>query len=413
MISNRTVLEIVIATWLVVISLYLIYTPIGANSHDFIGHVEFTKIIATQHRLPAPYEGWEGYQPPLYYFINSFFSKKSLNSDTVVHCNYVRAISVLYGAIALLLIAWVLNDFAKDNFYKLLVLLFISTTPKFAFIFSTYNNDSLSMLLAIAVAAVSYKLHRNFSKKLALVLLLVATAALYSKLSAGASILAVIIICCRKLFNFKNPSPVEIRIVSILIFSVLLLLPWAFFHNYHYLQKLFPLNSQGLGQNVLYEKGQAIKIVLPTAIFQNNEHKWDEPWVYPSPHPASKRFDYWSYSFVNSVIGEFTYNSPSARFVWIVLLAHLFIYLLALKDVFKSNSSKLAGSVILLGHLSQIIYFLFSTTSCGMDYRYVCWTWIGWAVLYTNMLSNNSTKILSKVMVLIIALHIYFMMNIS
>lgn len=414
-ISNRAVIEITLATWFIVTVLYLIYTPIGLNSHDFGGHVDFTKVIVRDHKLPTPFEGWEAYQPPLYYLINSFLSPKSLLSDITIHCNYVRAMSVLYGAITLLLIFWLLGKVANiNNFHKLLVLLFIATTPKFIFVFSTYNNDSLATMLSVALLVISYMLYLNWSKKKALLLLLISIAAVYTKLSAIAAIILVVLVCSRNLLKLKFPNIFELKIIFILIISVLSLLPWCIMHNHAYTGQFFPLNKDGLGGNVRYEKGQALKVLSPFAVFSNiPEHKWDEPWAYPSHHQSSKRFDYLSYSFITSIIAEFTYNTPTANWAWALLIIHLVIYLTSFKEVLRSKLTKLAGLTILTGHMIQILFMLFALTSCGMDYRYVAWTWAGWAILYASNLTRKHNNIISKLLMVGILIQIYFVLNIT
>lgn len=39
---------------------------------DAAGHVEYINYLKTNHHLPKPWEGWELYQPPLYYALGSF-----------------------------------------------------------------------------------------------------------------------------------------------------------------------------------------------------------------------------------------------------------------------------------------------------------------------------------------------------
>src|SRR3989338_11163834 len=142
MISNRTLLEIVIAVWLIIASLYLIHTPLDHRNHDYGHHLFYTEIISKEHSFLKPYDGTETYQPPLYYLVNSFIAPESIKSDKISHSNYVRVLSVVYGSITIFLLFCLLKEAFYNPVFCLFPLLFLITTPKFVFVFSTYNNDS-------------------------------------------------------------------------------------------------------------------------------------------------------------------------------------------------------------------------------------------------------------------------------
>src|SRR4051794_11335267 len=89
----------VILVWLLLAVLHIARTPPSAFTHDFKDHVLNTHIIAYEHRLPLPREGWETYQPPLYYLINAL-----LNPNHAWHVLWVRISSAIYGALFLLLV---------------------------------------------------------------------------------------------------------------------------------------------------------------------------------------------------------------------------------------------------------------------------------------------------------------------
>lgn len=46
---------------------YLHYTPYDQRSYDIMGHIGYIRYLAHHYKLPAVMEGWESYQPPLYY----------------------------------------------------------------------------------------------------------------------------------------------------------------------------------------------------------------------------------------------------------------------------------------------------------------------------------------------------------
>lgn len=418
MITNRTILEIVLITWILIVALYAVHTAGGSRVHDFLGHLEYTKIIATQHRLPAPYEGWETYHPPLYYIINSLVAPKSLQSNVGSHVNYVKLLSSIFGIFVLIIIAFFLKEFIQNPFIRLLVLVFIATTPKFVMMFWSYNNDSLAVLFCFLLIFLSYKLSKNYSWQVFVLLTLVATAGLYTKYTVifCASSIAVLAIFSLIMDLIKKRPLVKgnIFICLALVLSLLFLAPYLTLHNYHLTGKLFPSNFENQTIKVLnlteLKRGSNI-ILAPFLRFGDLKREWTVPWVYGD---FEKRFDYWSFIFVTSVIGEYKFLVPALNIVFILLLLHLVAYVIAIKEIFRSQVTKLAGWVILLSQLCMFS-FVFYCPSGGpvMDYRYISWVWIPLAVLYGSVLSNKNSfasKLLSWVMLASIVVGIYFLL---
>ncbi len=58
---------------LVVWGVYFLITPGGVRNYDVMEHVEYVKHVLQCWSIPNPYEGWEFYQPPLYYFSAAVF----------------------------------------------------------------------------------------------------------------------------------------------------------------------------------------------------------------------------------------------------------------------------------------------------------------------------------------------------
>ena len=414
-VKNRDIIQILIGCWIVITIIALNQIPYNYFAHDFDSHVEYTKILVNENRIPKPNEGWETHQQPLYYLISSHLAPEKIKSDLPTHANYVRIFSALCGAVTILLFVWLLQEITNNKFIQLLSIFFISTTPKFVFVFTTYNNDSLATMLSVAILVLSYKLYKSWNKRLGWALFVVSLAGLYTKLTILVPMIIVFAICLKELVLKKTPiRENQKKIIQVLIFSLLFLLPWVLFHNYSTTGKLFPsLNFTSVPDGLKLET-PLIEIFSPTSLLENKPHKWDVPWVYPWPNDSSKRNDYLSYIFATSVIGEFVFKSPSINFVWALLLVHLFIYLTALRYVLLSSKTKLAGIVILMAHVLHIVWVCKTPFSCNMDYRYIFWSCLGWVVLYASVLSENIkniSNILNKLMIAGIVLNILFIMN--
>src|SRR5437016_5370270 len=94
----------VVVLWMLLATAFIARSPAGAFSHDTHGHVQNTRILYFEHRLPNPREGWETYQPPLYYLVNTL-----LLPGHESHIFWVRLASAVYGAAALCLISVLLT----------------------------------------------------------------------------------------------------------------------------------------------------------------------------------------------------------------------------------------------------------------------------------------------------------------
>lgn len=422
--TNSKVLKIILIGWIIVVTGYLSHTEVNCRSRDFWGHVDHTEYIVNQHKLPKPHEGWETYQPPLYYLIISFFSPPlfDLNKDARMHLG--RIVSVTFGLLALWLMIRFLQELNFDPLVQLLVLSFIATTPKFIYIFSTYNNDSLATFLSIAIVIISYKLYHKWSKQLALCLLAATTAALYSKITVVLCIVTIFLICCKDLIKGKLPNKLQLNIVRIFVLSAILLLPWLVLHNYRHTGKFLPTNvDSAISQKFTFTHFKTlVGIVLRIPQLQHYPkeftdytHEWDEPWIRPTwgqHFPSTKRYDYLTYTFIISILDEFIHSKPHVNVFWTILWAHLIAHLLGLKEVFKTNINKLSAFAIFSAHLGTIITMLpgmIFTSVPNVDYRYIAWTWLPWAILFSSALAKKDiwSFILKSVIVIGIVLQVY------
>ncbi len=419
MLKNKSIIGIALIAWLIITMAYHAHTPLGNRTYDFQGHLTYTKIIANEHRFPRPHDGWETFHPPLYYLVNSYLAPHPKEEDPKKHVFYVQALSVLYGAIVLIVIEWFLRKLKIDSVLRLITLLFILTTPGFLITFSTYNNDSLANVLCVGIVALSYKLFENWTNRNALFLLVISTASLYTKYTSLFCIGAVIVVCLRNIIKLKKPSLIDIRIVIILLSSVLLLYPWLEFHNKKYSGKLLPHNIEsGWGNDLAINDDRATsKVVFKIPFYPTNPHEWDDPWAHGYARLETKKHDFWAFSFITSVFSEFTYNFEEMQIIWLIFWIHLIGNIFAILQVGRSNISKIAFVVLLLAQFGQIatLFYVPKPGGCAMDFRYICWTWLSWSVLYSYVISQKNilSRLLLRMMIVGIILHTYVLLTMS
>ena len=358
-ISDKNIVKIIAVIWLSIAFLYLMRVPEDMCTTDLYWHFQYTEFIVHKNKFPTTKDIGIAYHPPLYHFINSFITPPITESDKSFHIKMIKMLSVIYGLIAALLINWFLKNITNDNFTRLLVVLFIATTPAFFFTFTGYNNDSLATLLSISISAISYKLYKNWSSSFAKLLFFLALAGVYTKYSVAWCIIVICILCLFDFIRNKFHAGNQIKIILILIFAVMSLMPWAIFHNYNSVGKLFPClpvdEHLQIGKFDLPQHINTLKTILKIPFISYTPGEWKLPWAKPFFHESSKASDYISYSLVSSIFGEYEFTKPDILFFWIIFWIHCALYIFAIKEIFSSGITKTAGAYIFL----RILYTFF------------------------------------------------------
>lgn len=418
---KNKVVQISLALWVIIGFIVLNNIPFDRFCHDFWAHIEYTKILVNQHRFPKPGEGFETHQQPLFYLIASLIAPKALNINLEFHTNCVRIVSLLFGAFSIVVIAWMLNEVTKNKWIQLFTLLFIETTPKFVFIFSVYNNDSFVTFFSILLIALTYKFYKENNNIYLKFLPIVSILAIYSKLSALLPILCLIILCLFQIIKYPdakmNLKSSEMKIIMVLLVSLLSLIP-AGMYNHKCIGVYFPsLDIKGLAYELKFKPEKTfVTIFTPISLLTDFKDKWSDPYVHPWPHIASKKNDYWAFNYLTSVFGEFDFQSPQKLILWIVLLTHLFVYIVSLTKIFETGIGKLIGALILLAHIFQIAHVIKNPFSCNMDFRFISWLYLPWSILFVKALETQNkwySKHLGKVMILGIIASLYFLITVS
>lgn len=437
LVKYRSFYAILIGFWFVLSFFYIQHTPAHIRTHDFWEHLEYTQIIVTEHRLPKPQEKWETYHPPFYYLLNSFIFPSSFDEDfvkfrnsDVPHVKWVDFLSVVYGTLTLILLSLFLQKYSKDLKINLLVLLFICSTPKFVYIFTTYNNDSLSALFCVYAMYLVWELHEKWSIKNAFILFIVSSLCFYTKYIIVLPMACVFFVFLLKSITQKSkPTVNEIKIIIVFALSFMTLIPWLYFHNYKHTKKFLPTNFDNK-INTDLSLSQAL-IVLDSVIdipFIRSDRsgleveKWEDPWshVYLYEYQnGTKQHDYFMYILVTSIYGEFMFDQKYVQYFWLLLFIHLMLLIIIFIRFIKYREPLVLLSMIflLLSYLTHILTIIRMTKpvyGCALDYRYIVWNLPAFAILLSSILySANNYKVNSIVRYILyvgILLHIFVLL---
>lgn len=186
---------------------------------DAQAHSDYVGYIKTLHKLPQPYEGWEMWQAPLYYFTASMFP--NTNSVRVIH---------LASWLALLFISYLSFRYLFRKPILALTATFLATSlPVVLYATPGISNEFFSSVL-ISAALVYYILNRNLKTiKSRFILGILLGLSLLAKATSWiiftAIIADIIISYRRKLISIPK------KILPVIIIA-LLISGWFYFKNF-------------------------------------------------------------------------------------------------------------------------------------------------------------------------------------
>ncbi len=137
---------------------YLIHTSYSVREHDSGGHIEYIKYMATHSSVPHAKEGWEFFQPPLYYLLGGawmhFVSLFYRSADLAILD--IQRGSLLLSALSLCFLGWISSILFKGKSRRIESFLFVlvaGVIPAFVFFSARINNDSLVQFWCFAALA--------------------------------------------------------------------------------------------------------------------------------------------------------------------------------------------------------------------------------------------------------------------
>ncbi len=125
----------------------VVQTPPSVRQHDVEGHREYVDFVSTHARLPAVQQGWETWQPPLYYLLAAAW--RGLFSE-IPHDDPFRSVQFLAAVLYLCTVTLALRTFRRlhlSDLEALGALGILALVPGNLFFAARINNDVLLPLL--------------------------------------------------------------------------------------------------------------------------------------------------------------------------------------------------------------------------------------------------------------------------
>jgi tetratricopeptide (TPR) repeat protein len=226
---ERLVLLLVSATWLFLFLNNTRLLPFHAG-FDSKEHLKYIEYIQQHWSLPSPSEGWEMYQPPLYYFIAAAilsFCKLSISDPTSVVV--LRALGVLFGIAQCVLVFLTLRLLlpARTALAGLLLAAFL---PMHLYLMHYVTNELLTATLATLTVYLCLRLLKNETPRVAqFVFVGLALGATMLTKATGILLLPIVIaaICAKRIYT-RAPFVIWVRSLGVLIATCLAVCGWYY-----------------------------------------------------------------------------------------------------------------------------------------------------------------------------------------
>jgi len=370
----------VLLLWAAVAIPFTLRTPDESYSHDYQDHVAYTQFIHHEKRLPHPGEGGgEGHQPPLYYLLAS-----QLVVSSARHVRVVRLFSVFLGALTLLLLQASMKTLGVKTMPGLAALAFCATTPHFLFLFSSYNNDALTIFWAIFLWTLFLRYIQDPSSLKAWGLGALTVAGFFSKFSFGVAwatlVAAALYLVMRKQLTARDFK----RFIMVQGVAIIPVLGWIYFHNVQTSGQWTVLNAIDVPLQRL--PNSPLETILTPPGFTNRE------WVTPYADvflPIGKKNSLTAYAWVTSIFGEYNFRHLQDFWVWFILWVHTLWLLTALPQIRRSPLSVTMGIALVGGWLGLAAFVWARPLGTAMDFRYVAWLWLPLTVLRAQALDST------------------------
>jgi len=299
---------------------YMLSTPYWVRGHDTDGHIEYIDYIQENVRLPKPDEGWEYWQPPLYYAMNAVWTGSAelmeLSRGTTLFG--VQVISLLLSIATLGIIVWAgLRLFPDPKERSITLPVFFSAIaffPGLVFLSARINNDALSVPLAFLAVALLLEWWRSGSRWMWYAVM--GTIGLHILTKNNGLLLLPVVYGC---LLFKPGFTWKKKIMEGAIGLAIVLLVAGWFSVYRTMhntgQDMIIGNTGTLNSGLLLTND--IKNYVTFNPVKMLEIPFNNPW-----DDAARRQNFWEYWFRSAFFGEFQFgDSRKLMASWILFWA--------------------------------------------------------------------------------------------
>ena len=373
--------------------------------HDWHGHIEMIKYIATNWTLPSiPMKGWEFPQQPLYYIItgtlyNILISFNFSDQDALHGLGYFS----LFCSMIFLLYSYSLLKLLTDNrWVQMIAMIFVSLTPSLVYLSARINNDSLVMALSTLSLYFIIKSYQSQFKKSFLIALISVSLLFLTKISTLTVELLFLMLLIVTYYKNQNLEIKKELHKKLYIYGLV----GIFVLGLTLLRVYMPLDETFYVVNAASYPGQTLKSLDFSYFFTFNIIDLIEVGQSSIGGDNSVRHSFLTYQYGTMFFGEFDYayfiniNSylslimPTILFLGLIYIFGFIGYLINLRH--EPILHKLLF-VILLINMIMIIKFVVTYPSiCHTDFRFFVGSFSIFAFIFARGLEYFSIYTIFK-----------------
>lgn len=352
-------------------SIYLLSTSIWERSYDWPQHWDYILYVLRHWDIPRASQGWQYYQPPLYYFLNAL----ALLPATLFHDEYLlmRLAQVLSLAISIAALGagiWIgtllFSEREKDK--RLLFAAGIAFLPGLVFHASRVNNDTLLPLISFLFFGFLYRWWIRGSERDLLTAAVIVACGLLTK--SNALPLAALLFFCiltRQLRHWRT----SLRYV-LLCFSILFALTgWHYTLRFIVERNIHIVGNIGTNNPELYIdtiEAKNFYTFRPIAVLRQ---PYNNPWT----DSSGRRF-FWEHLTKSSLAGEWGLGRNLYTIMQFLLMLLMLFAVLGtaglirtIRHQFHAGFPVLATGVVLIGSMMALV--MQKPVGGFQDFRYI------------------------------------------
>lgn len=349
---------------------YFFATPYDVRGHDAPGHVDYVAYVAEKLSLPPPDDGFEYYQPPLYYMAGAPFVwiARAANASGETRNFLIQIFSLICSVATFFIGVRMGKKFFPNENQKTSLALYaalLAATPSFVFFAARVNNDVLFQIWSFLSFLLLLAWWKKPSANLWLSICAVIGLGLLTKTS-----MALMVPLCFLCLAFEKKSGWKEKLVLGLGGMTVILLIAGWFHVPRALddgsKKAVVGNYEALTNFVENDAGNFLTF-NPIAVLA---HPYNDPY-----DDAARRQEFWEYLYRSAVYGEFHFGDDRMALAFVMLLSSLLVLPFALwnlvDDMRKRAYASLpvwAGFLFLMAGAAAF-RFAFPYSS-SQDFRY-------------------------------------------
>lgn len=352
---------------------YALSTPPWIRGHDTDGHLQYIREMSHHWILPAARDGWEFYQPPLYYAVGGMIvraaSALGFSEGQALQAVQLSSIALSIATLGLgIVIAVQIFPGAGKRSERLLVAAGVAALPGAVFFAARINNDVLAQFLAFAFFALLLRFWKTRSMRIWYLALALACLAILAK-STGLLLLPVVF-GCLILQRRRRPSR---RIFHVALGCVMVVALTGWWGAFRFRDaggassRVLVGNLDNLNSGLKLDRN----IVALTAFhpLQVLRHPYNNAWS-----DAERRGNFWEYLYRSAFFGEFDFGSDRRILAIVMLLLPMLLAPAAilgcasfLRRWRRTLPLLLVTAALLGGHL---LFRILSPYSSSQDFRY-------------------------------------------